>query len=78
MPPVAHIKKFEVDPYTLQVESDKDSEVNYSGDEDYNGANRDFRTKTKKQEAAWWVRKPAKPSQGNLKTGYEPIIAAKK
>ena len=33
MPPVSHIKKLEVDPYTLQVESDKESVAHVSDEE---------------------------------------------
>ena len=62
MPPVEHIKKFEVDPYTLQIEN----VAGYSLEE------------SERPKEKWWARLPEKPHQGKLKTGYEPIIEERK
>ena len=54
MPPVDHIKKFEVDPYTLQVESDAVSEP----EED---AEKPGVSPATQQPSVWKIRKPDKP-----------------
>ena len=66
MPPVDHIKKLEVDPYTLQIADEAQEEPIIDSQED------------KKPYVSWWARKPDKLGQGNLKTGYEPIIEERK
>lgn len=74
MPPVDHIKKFEVDPYTLQVESEGEEEQ--KSDAPLKAAGVEGNDEKKIMGAsAWKIRKPTKPNQGNLRTGYEPIIA---
>ena len=72
MPPVDHIRRFEVDPYTLQVESDK---LSASEDDEVKHEGPDMKLKTIVQPYGWKIRKPDKPNQTTLKTGYEPIIA---
>ena len=66
MPPVDHIKKLEVDPYTLQIAPEAQEEPIIDSQEE------------KKPYVSWWARKPDKLGQGNLKTGYEPIIEERK
>ena len=70
MPPVDHIKKLEVDPYTLQVESDRDDLSGY-GEEGADLVASPERSSNEKNNASWWMRKPDNRVQGSLNTGYE-------
>ena len=79
MPPVEHIKKLEVDPYTLQVQSDKDSALALSDEEEKEPeVVQQDEFKQTVQKSSWWVRKPESKNQGKLTTGYENIIAQRK
>ena len=70
MPPVDEIRKLNVDPFTIRVESDDpDQEVLEEAKEE---------TIATKKPLAWKIRKPDRQIQGNLKTGYEPIIRQRK
>ena len=73
MPPVDHIKRFAVDPYTLQIESEPEKQTSVEREESASPKAEPVKVK----ESAWKIRKPEKQNQGRLKTGYEPIIAAK-
>lgn len=65
MPPVEYIKNLEVDPYTLQVQKTGESDDEKEGD------------LARNNKSAWKIRKPVKPNQSNLLTGYEQIITRK-
>ena len=69
-PPVDEIKKFEVDPYTLQVESDDQID---EGDKEEGGPKTNWW-----DQMAWKIRQPDNPSQYGLKSGYEKIIQKKR
>lgn len=60
MPPVDQIKKLEVDPYTLQVESDGQEEVKEEAQPE--NAAEVNPVKKKMGASAWRIRKPAKPN----------------
>ena len=70
MPPVDEIRKLNVDPYTIRVESDDPDQEDLE----------EFKEETvaTKKPLAWKIRKPERQIQGNLKTGYEPIIRQRK